>query len=99
MKIKSIELGSDYRHGYGDGARPGMKCEVEVQTGDLSYQSVKLRLSDEALRRVVDLIVAETAASFVLDAGEVDLVGAPGIPRSPDEAEMPAARPVDVTPL
>lgn len=91
LKIVNIELGHDYKHGYGDGATPGYRCVVEVQTGERSYEKATIHLKPDAIAAVIDTIAAEVQAAFKVDP-KVDVEGSPGTPRPAEAAEMPVAR-------
>ncbi len=80
LKFKSIELGSDYRHGYDPGCKTGLGCKVTFQHGEQSYETMELKLSSEAVERVVKLAVAEAVAMLEVDLTTIDVEGAPGKP-------------------
>lgn len=93
MKLKMIEMGPSYRHGFDPGARAGIKCVVEVQLGERAYETTKIELPNCAVRRIVELAIAETEAIMSIDRETVDVEGAPGTPCPVEEAEMPLTKP------
>lgn len=79
MKLTKIEIGMHYR-GYGEGAEPGIKCEVEFRIPG-SYSSAKVKLTDEQTKEVVALAARLALTQFDFDAGGIDVVGTEGKPR------------------
>lgn len=93
LQIKDAELGQHYPFGYARGAKPGYQCKVTLQVGEKSYENFSLKLSDEATKSVLALIVAEAMKQITLDPDAIDVVGAPGEPAS-EEAPGECAAPI-----
>lgn len=78
LTIQSVEIGPEYKHGYGSGARPGYRGKVTLQIGDKAYDRVDVELTPDEVREVVALAVSKAAARLTLDPNAIDVEGAPG---------------------
>ncbi|TZG25621.1 hypothetical protein [Sphingomonas montanisoli] len=85
MKLTKIELGM-HHHGYGVGAEPGIKCEVELRLPG-SYSNVSIKLTPDQIKDVVARAVEHAMTQIVFDPDTIDVVGKPGAPR---EERVPA---------
>lgn len=82
MQFTKIEVRMDYRHGYGDGAEPGVTAEVEFGYGRT------IKLTDEQTLEVVKLAVSHALTHFTVDLDAISVIGKAGAPR-------PIREPVD----
>ena len=95
MKLRKIEMGPHYS-GYGEGAEPGIKCEIELQVGERYTSSVTVKLTPDQTKQVAALAVELAISHLAFDPASIDVEGRPGKPRPQSE---PAADLVDAEPL
>ena len=88
MKLTKIELGMVYR-GYGEGAEPGIKCEVELNIPG-SYSTAKVKLTDEQTTEVVALAIKHALSQFAFDESTINVVGTEGKPHPKRDLPMAA---------
>jgi hypothetical protein len=97
MKLREIKMGSHYT-GYGEGAVPGIKCEVELQVGERYSSTVTIVLTPEQTQEIVAKAVELAVSHLAFDPSSIDVIGKPGKPRTaPEFASQEAA--VEMEPL
>jgi hypothetical protein len=97
LRFKTIELSSEYNHGYDPGAIPGIKCKVTFQVGDKSYDTIDVKLLPDAVQRVVAAAVQEALNMMTCDLNAIDVDGKAGIPKEPENeaiAEIATPEPI-----
>lgn len=92
MKLREIKMGQHFS-GYGEGAVPGIKCEVELQVGERYSSSVTITLTPEQTAEIVAKAVELAMTHLAFDPASIDVVGKPGTPRTTADfstRDMPA---------
>lgn len=92
MKLREIKMGAHYS-GYGEGAVPGIKCEIELQVGERHTSSTTITLTPEQTAEVVAKAVELALTQLAFDPASIDVIGKPGTPRTTAEFsthEIPA---------
>lgn len=71
-----------------------LQCAVTFQLGSLAYNTVKVPLSPEATREIVDLIIKQATQALTVTGSEIAIAGEPlalaepDVPEDPDFAEV-----------
>lgn len=76
----------------------GYEATVEFQVGDKSYSTVKVKLTPEATREIVEAIVAKASAMLVVVPTDIKIAGEPEMIPLVDEPPAPEFAEVDEAP-
>jgi hypothetical protein len=98
MKLREIKLDTRYP-GYGEGAVPGIGCEVTLQVGDRYTATVTIALTDDQTAEVVAKAVELALTHLTFDPASIDVKGNPGKPRPPAEPASDVKALADMEPL
>lgn len=91
LQVNNISVGSAlYDAGY--------ETTVEFQVGDKSYSTVKVKLTPEATREIVEAIVAKASAMLVVVPTNIKIAGEPFMVPLVDEAPAPEFAEVEEAP-
>jgi len=96
LKFKEINFKQFYPS-IGTGMKPGYTCQVELQIGPNSWDSIKIDLAPDEVREIVALAVDKAMARLTLDPSSINVDGVAGQPlEEVDEAPVLAADAAEV---